>query len=220
MNSPLFEPNTRAAIERKVRDLLNQQEDFLSPATSGSARAAGDAIQQIVGEHFEELVDFPITDYRADFSKKALEDLAFRDAFGNYVAVDVKTLRRGTKFNRPNLISVAKLAKFYSDASNLLVLLMVDYQVVGTKVEVKKVTLTPIEHLKWSCLAIGALGQSQIQIKDAKRVEIDPTQKRRSWMIEFCNTVLAFYPREITKIKRRIGKFEKVKEFWLSKPEV
>jgi hypothetical protein len=32
--------------------------------------------------------------------------------------------------------------------------------------------------------------------------------------------VLAFYPREITKIKRRIGKFEKVKEFWLSKPEV
>jgi hypothetical protein len=32
--------------------------------------------------------------------------------------------------------------------------------------------------------------------------------------------VLAFYPREIAKITKRIGKFEKVKEFWLAKPEV
>ncbi len=39
-------------------------------------------------------------------------------------------------------------------------------------------------------------------------------------MLEFCDTVLAFYPREIAKITKRIGKFGKVKEFWLAKPEV
>jgi hypothetical protein len=74
--------------------------------------------------------------------------------------------------------------------------------------------------VKWDCLTIGALGTGQIQIAGSKRIETDPSQKRRSWMLEFCDTVLAFYPREITKITRRIGKFEKVKEFWLAKPEV
>ena len=38
--------------------------------------------------------------------------------------------------------------------------------------------------------------------------------------LEFCDTVLAFYPREVVKITKRIGKFEKAKDFWLSKPEV
>ncbi len=36
MKSPLFEPATREAIERKVRDVLNQQSDFLSEDTAGS----------------------------------------------------------------------------------------------------------------------------------------------------------------------------------------
>ena len=30
MTSPLFEPATRQAIERRVREVLNQQADFLS----------------------------------------------------------------------------------------------------------------------------------------------------------------------------------------------
>lgn len=62
--------------------------------------------------------------------------------------------------------------------------------------------------------------QRQIQIADSKRIEIDPSQSRRAWMLEFCDTALAFYPREIAKITKRIGKFEQVREFWLSKPEV
>jgi len=219
MNSPLFEPKTREAIERKVRDLLNQQADFLSNDTAKSTRATGDAIQSIVGDHFEHLLGFPISKYRSDFTKKALEDLAFNDPDGNYVAVDVKTLRRGTKFNRPNLVSVAKLAKFYQDPANLFVMLMVDYQIMGTKVAVENVLFLPIEHLKWTCLTLGALGEGQIQIKDSKRIEIDSSQKRRAWMLEFCDTMLEFYPREITKITRRIGQFEKVKQFWLAKPE-
>lgn len=99
-------------------------------------------------------------------------------------------------------------------------MLMVKYAVSGTKVTVSEVHFVPIEHLKWDCLTIGALGTGQIQIANSKHIEIDPSQKRRAWMLEFCDTMLAFYPREIVKITKRIGKFEKVKEFWLSKPEV
>jgi hypothetical protein len=54
MKSPLFEPETREAIERKVRDLLNAHADFLSEDTAESTRAAGDAIQSIIEDDFAE----------------------------------------------------------------------------------------------------------------------------------------------------------------------
>jgi hypothetical protein len=220
MNSPLFEPKTREAIERKVRDLLNEQADFLSADTAESTRAAGDAIQSIIEDHFAEILGELVGEYSASFARRAMADLAFKDTANNYCVVDVKTHREGTAFNMPNLTSVDRLARFYEDDTNYFVMLMVKYAVNGTKVTVQRVHFVPIEHLQWACLTIGALGTGQIQIADSKRIEIDPSQKRRAWMLEFCDTVLAFYPREIAKITKRIGKFEKVKEFWLAKPEV
>ncbi len=154
-----------------------------------------------------------VGEYSASFARRAMADLAFKDAVNNYCVVDVKTHREGTAFNMPNLTSVDRLARFYEDDANFFVMLMVKYAVVGTKVTAQQVHFVPIEHLKWDCLTLGALGTGQIQIADSKRIEIDPSQNRRAWMLEFCDTVLAFYPREIVKITKRIGKFEKVKEF-------
>ena len=220
MNSPLFEPKTRERIERKVRDLLNEQADFLSADTAESTRAAGDAVQSIIEDHFAEILGDLVGEYSASFARRAMADLAFKDSVNNYLVVDVKTHREGTAFNMPNLTSVDRLARFYEDDTNYFVMLMVKYMVSGTKVTVQRVHFVPIEHLKWDCLTIGALGTGQIQIADSKRIEIDPSQTRRAWMLDFCDTVLAFYPREIAKITKRIGKFEKVKEFWLAKPRV
>lgn len=220
MKSPLFEPKTREGIERKVRNLLNEQADFLSADTADSTRAAGDAIQSIIEDHFAEILGDLVGEYSASFARRAMADLAFKDKANNYCVVDVKTHREGTAFNMPNLTSVDRLARFYEDDTNYFVMLMVKYAVTGTKVTVQQVHFVPIEHLKWDCLTIGALGTGQIQIADSKNIEIDPSQKRREWMLEFCDTVLAFYPREIAKITKRISKFEKVKEFWLAKPEV
>jgi hypothetical protein len=220
MKSPLFEPKTREGIERKVRDVLNEQADYLSADTAESTRAAGDAIQSIIEDNFAEILGNLVGEYSASFARRAMADLAFKDTVNNYCVVDVKTHREGTAFNMPNLTSVDRLARFYEDDSNYFVMLMIKYAVVGTKVTVQQVHFVPIEHLKWDCLTIGALGIGQIQIANSKHIEIDPAQKRRAWMLEFCDTMLTFYPKEITKITKRIGKFEKVKEFWLSKPEV
>jgi len=219
MKSPLFEPQAREAIECKVRDILNQQADFLSADTAESTRAAGDAIQSIIEDNFAPILGDLVAEYSASFARRAMADLAFKDKLDNYCVVDVKTHREGTAFNMPNLTSVDRLARFYEDDNNFFVMLMVKYAVNGTKVSVQQVHFVPIEHLKWDCLTIGALGTGQIQIANSKHIEIDSNQKRRTWMIEFCDTMLAFYPKEITKITRRIGMFEKVKEFWLSKPE-
>jgi len=119
----------------------------------------------------------------------------------------------------PNITSVERLARFYEDDSNFFVVLMVKYGVTETKVKVTKVHFVPVEYLSWDCLTLGALGWGQIQIANAKNIIIDSKKTRRSWMLELCDNVLQFYPREITKIGKRIIKFEKVREFWLAKKE-
>ena len=219
MKSQLFSPSIRSVIEDKVLKLLNQQADFLSADTAESTRAAGDAIQSIIEDHFEEILGEHCAEYSARFARRAMADLAFKDEADNYYVVDAKTHREETAFNMPNLTSVDRLARFYEDDNNFFVLLIVKYAVKGTRVSVRKVHFVPIEHLKWECLTIGALGTGQIQIANAKFIEIDPTRMRRSWMLQFCDTVLDFYPREIRKTTQRIAKFEKVKSFWLAKPD-
>jgi hypothetical protein len=63
MKSPLFEPKTREGIERKVRDLLNEQADFLSADTAESTRAAGDAIQSIIEDNFAVILGDLVGEY-------------------------------------------------------------------------------------------------------------------------------------------------------------
>lgn len=217
MTSPLFDAPARKAIEGKVRDLINGQGDFLSEETAGSTRAAGDGIQSILEDSFATILGEQGDEYSASFARRAMADLAFKDRQGNYYVVDVKTHREGTFFNMPNLTSVERLARFYEDDTNFFVVLMVKYAVHGTRVAVGDVHFVPIEHLQWRCLTIGALGTGQIQISDSNRILIDAQRSRRDWMLEFCDTVLAFYPREIAKINERIAKFEKVRQRWIAR---
>jgi hypothetical protein len=219
MKSLIFDSGASVEIENEVLKLLNDQVDFLSERTVESTRAAGDAIQSIIEDNFEKILGEHGGEYSASFARRAMADLAFKDKLANYYVVDVKTHREETAFNMPNLTSVDRLARFYEDDANFFVMLMVKYSVTGTRATVRKVHFLPIEHLKWSCLTIGALGTGQIQIANSKHIEIDATKSRRAWMLDFCDNVLEFYPREIAKTTKRISQFEKVKEFWLAKKD-
>ncbi len=148
-----------------------------------------------------------------------MADLAFEDKDGFYYVVDVKTHRTSTLFNMPNLTSVERLARFYEDDKNYFVLLLVSYHVEETKVLITEVKFVPIEFLGWDCLTIGALGWGQIQISNSNRIAINPEYPRRTWMIDLCDVLLQFYPKELAKIGKRISHFENVKQYWLSKPE-
>jgi len=119
----------------------------------------------------------------------------------------------------PNLTSVERLARFYEDDKNYFVLLLVSYHVEETRALIRSVRFVPIEFLGWDCLTIGALGWGQIQIANSNRITINPEYSRRSWMIEMCEALLEFYPKEISKITGRILHFEKVKQHWLSRVE-
>ena len=148
MKSPIFISGAHQAIEEKVLRLLNQQSDFLSESTAESTRAAGDAIQSIIEDSFEEILGDLGGEYSASFARRAMADLAFKDKLANYYVVDVKTHREETAFNMPNLTSVDRLARFYEDDNNFFVMLMVKYRVTGTRVQVSKVHFVPIEYLK------------------------------------------------------------------------
>ena len=217
MKSQLFSKGAYKKVEDSILSLLNSQADFLSNRTAASTRAAGDAIQTILSEHFQSLLGKYCVEYSSEFARRAMADLAFRDSDDLYYVVDVKTHRLETHFNMPNLTSVERIARFYEDDKNHFVVLMVKYSVEGTRVIAKDVHFVPIEFLSWNCLTIGALGWGQIQIANANVLQIIDGNPRKAWMIALCDTLLEFYPKEVEKIGERIEHFKKVKKHWEQK---
>lgn len=215
MKSSLFHTDQYLKVEQRIVDFLNANQDYLSATTVKSTRAVGDAIQDILAENFQEILGDERAKYSMGFARRAMADLAFEDHEGLYYVVDVKTHRlKDTTFNMPNLTSVERLARFYEDDKNYFVLLLISYEVQGSQAVVKQARFSPIEFVGWDCLTIGALGWGQIQIANSRFVTIKPAYSRRAWMIELCNRLFEFYPREISKIGRRIEYFQKVKAFW------
>jgi hypothetical protein len=213
MASRIYSSETRAIIEQRTVDLLNAAEDLVA----GSPRGVGDAVQELLGDRFQEVLGDLAGNYSSSFARRAMADLAFTDTDGGYHVVDVKTHRADTKFNMPNLVSVERLARFYEDDTNVFAILYLRYKIVAKRVVVEHAAFVPIEWLAWSCLTLGALGWGQIQIANASFIEIAPETQRRTWMLQLCDELLEFYPKEMEKIEKRILHFEKVRSHWLSR---
>lgn len=219
MKSRLFHSREYETVQNNVRELINSSPDFLSKNTAQSPRAVGDAIENLVAASFDQVLGDHCGEYSANFARRAMADLAFKDRAGLYYIVDVKTHRIGTRFNMPNLTSVERLARFYEDDSNYFMVLLISYEIDGVKVRVIDVTFVPIEFLGWDCLTIGALGWGQIQIANSNVVTVNPGYSRKRWMLEFCDVMLEFYPKEIVKIGERMSRFEQVQAFWSNKSD-
>ena len=217
--SSIFYTDQYKEIAEKIKIFLNSQKDFLSARTLNSPRAAGDAIESIIADNFQKIIGNLAGEYSSSFARRAMADLAFTDRDGFYYVVDVKTHRLDTKFNMPNLTSVERLSRFYEEDANYFSLLKIDYKINGTRAEIKKVVFAPIEFFDWDCLTIGALGWGQIQIANANIVNLVPKNSRKKWMLELCDTLLEFYPKEIWKITERIGHFKKIRKFWENKKD-
>ena len=216
MNAPsIVRTDNLQIVQQNLKDLLNECRDFENEHIIESPRSVGDAVQQVLAKQMASCFpDGIIRNFQGDFARRAMEDVAFEDADGNHFAVDVKTHNESTDFNMPNLTSVERLSQFYENDRNYFVIVLAEYRPNGPSIAFDNVRFFPNEHLKWDCLTIGALGWGQVQIADARRVDIDRRQNRKDWMIELCNRLNAFYPREIDKIKRRMDRFAQVRTFW------
>lgn len=215
--SRIFFTEEYQRIAARTKKFLNAHEDFLSASTARSTRAAGDAIEGILGGSFEEIVGRECAEYSTNFARRAMADLAFKDKQGFYYVVDVKTHREDTKFNMPNLTSVERLTRFYEDDTNYFVLLMVKYSLEDVHAVISSVTFVPIEFLDWSCLTVGALGWGQIQIANSNHISVRPGYSRKKWMLELCDIMLEFYPKEVLKIEARVEHFLRIRRHWQQK---
>nr|VFJ92066.1 MAG: hypothetical protein BECKLFY1418B_GA0070995_10316 [Candidatus Kentron sp. LFY] len=219
MKSSFYYQGHYLNIADKIKEYINSCPDFLSHRTAHSPRAVGDAVESLISEKFDLFLQEWCSEYSKDFARRAMADLAFTDKEGFYSIIDVKTHKEDTKFNMPNLTSVERLARFYESDLNVFSLILIKYSIQGTKLTVSEVTFSPIEFLDWGCLTIGALGWGQIQISDSNNIRLIDGYSRKEWMIELCDTMLSFYPKEILKIKDRIGHFQDIKAHWESRED-
>lgn len=220
MRSGFYHEGHHRRVASVVREYINSSRDFLSPRTAGSPRAAGDAIEALVAEKFGEFLGDWCGQYSSDFARRAMADMAFTDKEGVYSVVDVKTHREDARFSMPNLTSVDRLARFYESDANVFSLLMIKYSIEDTSVTASEVLFSPIEFLDWSCLTVGALGWGQIQIANSNNIRVIEQYSRKQWMLQLCEAMLDFYPKEIGKIQDRIDRFKTVREYWESKEDI
>lgn len=220
MRSSFYYQGHHEGVATAIKSYINSQEGFLSPETARSPRAVGDALESLVTNRFESFLGNWCGEYSNEFGRRAMADMAFTDVEGIYSVIDVKTHRKDTDFNMPNLTSVERLARLYESDINVFSIIMVQYLVQGTDLEVSDVLFLPIEFLDWECLTIGALGWGQIQLANANNIQIVPQNSRREWMLQLCDKMRYFYPREIEKITERIQRFEEVREYWENKEDV
>ena len=220
MKSTFFYDGHQEGIADSIKEFLNSAPEFLSPRTTSSTRATGDAIEELISEQFDTLLGGWCSEYSSDFSRRAMADLAFRDREDFYCIVDIKTHREDTRFNMPNLTSVERLSRFYEDDKNVFSVLMVTYTLAGNRINVTDVMFQPIEFLDWDCLTVGALGWGQIQIRDSSRVTVNEGYSRKEWMLTLCDVMLGFYPQEILKIEDRMDRFRNIRVGWEAKEDV
>ena len=218
ISTKVFAPETLDIIQTNLLNLLNSCPDFNNTHIVNSPRAVGDAVQEVLGDKMSAC--FPaglINNFNDRFARRSMADVAFMDYEDNYFVVDIKTHNRDTDFNMPNLTSVERLSRLYEDDKNYFVILLAEYRVIDGKIVFDAVRLIPIEHLMWNCLTIGALGWGQVQIANARVVNINRSQSRKEWMLQLCDVMDIFYPKEIRKIEKRLDYFVKVRRFWESK---
>ena len=69
-------------MAEKIKDHINTSPDFLSTQTASSTRAAGDAIEALISEKFDEVLESWCTEYSSDFARRAMADPAFTNENG------------------------------------------------------------------------------------------------------------------------------------------
>ena len=212
--------NIGARIKEYLNSYIKSTPDLLSANTARSTRATGDAIESVISDNFDTILQDYYIEYSSDFARRSMADLAFTDQDGCYSIVDVKTHREDTDFNMPNLTSVRRLARFYESDYNIFSLLIVKYSIQDTRINVTDIIFTPIEFLHWECLTLGALGWGQIQIANTNNIKVRNKYSRKTWMLQLCDALSSFYPNEILKIKDRIDYFSKVRNDWESREDI
>ena len=181
----MFSEQEYAAIERRFRRQLKILVDkqVTTNLLAEYQRSGADFLEDLVKNNLEFLFGDFFTAYnKSEPGNKSLADFSCRNG-DFFLANDVKTHNLDKKGSKPNLVSFDRLQKFYHDSDkNYFMILSIEYRVVDGKVEIGEVRYFPIETLCMDCVAVGALGRGQLQIKNMKTFRVDLTNTREGFM--------------------------------------
>ena len=166
-------------------------------------RGIADIIEQDVSRIILNLKSNIIKESYEAKSKRSIEDVGLITNDYDDVKIDIKTHDAESELSMPNLISVARIKKFYENPRNLLLYVFVTYVNRGNNIEVMRVKVKPIEQLNWECLTIGNLGKGQLQVKNMDEISFQTFMTRNDWMERLSYDVVIYYQSLIKKIQTK-----------------
>jgi len=189
-------------IIKQIQEALNQEIRLDYTVNKNlMQRGIADIIEQDVSEIILNLKSRIIKESYEAKSKRSIEDVGLITNDYDDVKIDIKTHDIESELSMPNLISIARLKKFYENDRNLLVYVFVKYINHGNNVQVTQVRVRPIEQLNWECLTIGNLGKGQLQITDMNKVSFQNFMTRKDWMERLSYDAVIYYQKLIDKIQ-------------------
>ena len=176
----------------------------LKIATKASQRTVADTIENmccdIAASEFK-------ADYRAAKSVRSVDDFSIMVG-NNQLMIDVKThFIQEDGFSMPNLISIKRLKAILEDHTKDLAYAFVDYTRNGTTVTIKSVKIISIHQFDWNDLTIGALGNGQLQIKNANLAINESALTKDLWFQILKTKAVEFYNKQILKAQKQIDEW-------------
>ena len=194
--------NTTEIVKNHLAAKLRLLEGIeLKIATKASQRTVADTIENMCCDMAAS--EFK-TDYRAAKSVRSVDGFSIMVG-NNQLMIDVKThFIQKDGFSMPNLISIKRLKAILEDHTKDLAYVFVDYTRNSTTVTIKSVKIISIHQFDWNDLTIGALGNGQLQIKNANLAINESALTKDLWFQILKTKAVEFYNKQILKAQKQI----------------
>ena len=143
-------------IIKQIQGALDKELPKEIPYEGGlMQRGIADIIEVIVSDILLNLKHQSIKESYEAKSKRSIEDVGLITTDYDDIKIDIKTHDAESELSMPNLISVARIKKFYENDRNLLLYVFVKYVSNNNVIQILDTKVKAIEQLNWECLTIG-----------------------------------------------------------------
>ena len=222
MKSRFYYEGHHKFVATSIKQFVNSAKDFIPAKTTRNPEIVGFTLKFLLSNTFKGLLDKWCDEYhnagKSEYPNMA--DLAFTDLEGFYSAIRLNSHKLGTDSDKVNLLSVERLMQFYESDTNVFAVMVINYEVNKTFLEVSDVVFVPIEFLNWKCLNINAFNSGNIQIANSENILLDIKKSRKQWMLQMFDTVMDIDSHNNFETKEKVQEFERGREYWENKEDI
>ncbi len=183
-------------IKNKINSLVNYTFD----SKKISQKVVTDYLGVLCWDKINELSTDEVIVNEALFVK-SIEDIEIKYNDELYkIGIKINDINN-KEFTMPNLISIDKVRKYFSNIKNHIIYIFIDYKIEDDMVTVMDIIVKPIECLDWSYLSIQNLGKGQLQIKGTTNtLTFNDGVTRKEWLDRLLKEGNEYYDKLILKV--------------------